>query len=80
MNDAANTQTPAPDGTMLLLSATDLAIALADKAGTLTVTAHTNERLDCDYWAIGDDAGLIEVALSEAEATARISAVTASAT
>ena len=64
---------------MLLLSATDLAIAVASKAGTLTVTNHTNERLGCEYWVIGDDAGLIEVALSEAEAAARISAVAASA-
>lgn len=57
---------------MLTLSATDLAIAIAAKAGTLTVT-------ECEgrfgaYWAIEDDHGVIEVALSAEEAAERVKA------
>lgn len=59
---------------MLSLSSTCLAIALADKAGRLTVTEHAS-RLGGTYIAIGDDHGIIEVALDQAEADARIAAI-----
>lgn len=58
---------------MLFVSATDLAIALAIKNGTLAVN-------ECEgrvgaYWSIEDDHGLIEVALSAEEADERISEI-----
>lgn len=58
------------------LSATDVAIARAFKAGTLKLEARHNARLDSAYVAISDDAGLIEVALSMPEAEARVREVT----
>ena len=55
---------------MLFVSATDVAIHEAVKAGTLKV-------VECDgrfgpYWAIKDSHGLIEVALSAKEAQERV--------
>lgn len=57
---------------MLTLSATDLAIRIAAQAGTLRIE-------ECEgrfgpYWAIEDETGLIEVALSAAEAQERVKA------
>lgn len=53
------------------LSATDLAIALAVKAGTLTLTERPS-RFGDTYIAISDEHGLIEVQNTMAEAEARI--------
>lgn len=53
------------------LSSTDLAIAVAAKAGTLTLTERPS-RFGDTYVAIGDDVGLIEVQLTMAEAQARV--------
>lgn len=52
---------------MFALSATCVAIALADKAGTLRLEARVNQRLvamglDGAHVAICDDRGIIEVA------------------
>jgi hypothetical protein len=58
---------------MLLLSATDVAIAAAREKGTLRVEECWSERLGEPYWAICDDHSLIEVALTEAEAQGRTS-------
>lgn len=60
---------------MKLLSATDVAIAMALKSGDLKV-------VECEgrfgpYWAIEDGFGLIEVALSADEADSRVSAIRA---
>jgi hypothetical protein len=61
---------------MLVLSATCVAIALADKAGTLRLEPRHNARLAAmglggDYVAISDDTGLIEVADDMAAAIKR---------
>jgi hypothetical protein len=56
---------------MLLLSATDYAIRLADKAGVLNLTIRPS-RLGGSYVAICDDCGVIEVAADLDAATARI--------
>lgn len=58
---------------MLTLSATCLAIALADQAGTLLLTEEQGRF--GSYIAICDDRGLIEVAMSRAEADARLAAL-----
>ena len=55
----------------LLLSATNVAIRIAKERGTLKVEKATGRF--GDYWAISDDHGLIEVAMSEAEAEERVS-------
>ena len=57
-----------------LLSATDLAIAVALKSDTLTLQERAS-RFGDTYVAIGDEHGLIEVALTAAEAEARIEAI-----
>ena len=59
----------------LLLSSTDVAIAVAIKAGDLAVTAHVGRA--GPYVAISDAVGLIEVHLSAAEAEARIAGIKA---
>lgn len=51
---------------MLVLSSAGLAIRIAREIGTLRVVERTG-RLG-QYWAIEDDHGIIEVALSAAEA------------
>jgi hypothetical protein len=61
---------------MLVLSATCLAIALADQAGTLRFEEGRNARLeamglDGSYVAILDDVGLIEIADNMAAAEKR---------
>lgn len=56
---------------MLLLSATDLAIATADKAGTLRLV-ELPSRLGGHFISIEDDRGCIEVALSKSEADLRV--------
>lgn len=56
---------------MLTLSATCLAIALADQAGTLRLTEERS-RFGGTYIAISDDRGLIEVALSAEDANVRL--------
>jgi hypothetical protein len=55
---------------MQLLSATCLAIAAADRNGTLRLVARVG-RLG-PYVALEDEHGLIEVALSRSEADARL--------
>jgi len=55
------------------LSSTCLAIAIAAKNGSLTVTAHQG-RLG-QYWAICDSVGVIETHTSAADAQARIKEV-----
>jgi hypothetical protein len=59
---------------MITLSATCLAIALADKAGTLALSEHPS-RFGDTYIAISDEVGLIEVALTWGEANARVSTI-----
>jgi hypothetical protein len=58
-----------------LLSATDLAIALAAKAGTLTLTERPS-RFGDTYVAIGDDRGIIEVADDMTAANTRVESIT----
>lgn len=58
---------------MQTLSATDLAIAVAIKADTLVVQ-RCQGRFG-EYLAICDDTGVIEVALTDAEAWGRIDAI-----
>lgn len=60
---------------MKLLSATDLAIAVAIKAGTLSVEEKASRFPGETYFAIADEKGIIEVALTKAEADARIDGV-----
>jgi hypothetical protein len=60
---------------MRLLSSTDVAIALAIRAGTLRVEAKVGRF--GDYVAISDHVGLIEVHLSQAEADSRLAAIRA---
>ena len=60
---------------VLTLSATDVAIARAIKAGTLTIAEH--EGRFGPYWAISDDRGIIEVANTQQEADERIGAIMA---
>jgi hypothetical protein len=55
-----------------LLSSTTVAIKMAKNNGTLRVEECFNERLQMPYWAISDDSGLIEVALSKEEAEKRV--------
>lgn len=59
---------------MRLLSSTDVAIALASKAGTLRLTENKS-RFNDTFIAIEDERGLIEVQLTWAEARARVEAV-----
>ena len=56
---------------MLTLSATCLAIVLADKAGTLTLIERPT-RFGTTCVVIGDDHGIIEVADDMAAATRRV--------
>ena len=58
-----------------LLSATDLAIAVALTAGTLTLTERPSRFAGETYIAISDDVGLIEVQLTRAEAEARVASI-----
>jgi len=60
---------------MKLLSATDLAIALAVKNGTLKVTERVGRF--GQFWAIADDVGLIEVQMTETAMRERIDSITA---
>ncbi len=60
---------------MLLFSATDLAISLASRNGTLRVTEDVNRFGDA-FWAISDEAGLIEVAMSVDETEQRLQSYT----
>lgn len=57
------------------LSATDLAIAVAMAANTLTLTERPSRFAGETYIAISDDVGLIEVHLTRAEADARLAAI-----
>lgn len=58
-----------------LLSATDVAIAVAIRSGTLRVTERTGRF--GQYWTIEDAVGVIEVALSADEADQRVRAIQA---
>ena len=58
---------------MQTLSATCFAIAVALEAGTLSVSEQQGRF--GSFYAISDDRGLIEVALSASEAEARIQAI-----
>lgn len=58
---------------MITLSATCLAIALADKAGTLRLSER--EGRFGSFVAIEDEVGLIEVSLDWAEANERVRAI-----
>ncbi len=60
---------------MLTLSATDLAIAMAHKTGTLSVSDETGRF--GPYVCIRDEHGTIEVAWSRQEANERINSVMA---
>lgn len=60
---------------MRLLSATDLAIAKAIKAGTLII-AEREGRFG-KFWSIADERGTIEVADTRQEADERIGAIRA---
>ena len=60
---------------VLTLSATDVAIATAIKAGTLTI-AEREGRFG-PYWTIGDERGTIEVVDTRQEADERICAIRA---
>jgi hypothetical protein len=57
---------------MFVLPSTDLAIRSASQTGSLTIRRCFNERLGSEYWAIEDETGLIEVAMTRAEAEARV--------
>ena len=57
------------------LSATDVAIAVAYKAGTLRLTAETGRF--GEYVAISDEHGLIEIALTACAAHDRLAAIVA---
>ena len=59
---------------MRLFSATCLAIALADKAGTLRLVERTS-RFGGTFVSIEDECGVIEVANDAAEAAARLADV-----
>lgn len=59
----------------LLLSSTDLAIALAAKRGTLRLIERPS-RFGDTFIAIEDDVGVIEVALTKREADARVAFIT----
>lgn len=61
---------------MQFASATDVAIAAAAKAGTLTVTEHASRFVGETYIAICDDRGIIEVQPTKADAAARIASIT----
>jgi len=58
---------------LLLLSATDVAIALAAQSGTLRISAQTG-RFGA-FASIEDDRGLIEVTASVEEAESRVAAI-----
>lgn len=60
---------------MKLLSATDLAIAMAIRNDSLKVVECLSERLGEPYWSIEDANGVIEVALSASEVDQRVSAI-----
>jgi hypothetical protein len=57
---------------MLLASATDLAISLAVKRGTVRITEHQSRHGLGPYFTIEDERGMIEVHASRAEAEARV--------
>jgi hypothetical protein len=57
-----------------MLSATDLAIAVAIKAGTLRQEVKPS-RFGDTYVALSDEAGLIEVHLTQAEADTRLAKI-----
>lgn len=64
------------EGSTRLLSATDVAIAVALEAGTLRVVERIG-RFGDSFFAIEDDRGLIEVHLTRDELDARINAIKA---
>lgn len=63
---------------MRLLSATCLAIAIADQAGTLRIIER-DSRFGGVFYAIEDEVGLIEVCLDRAEVNARLADIRARA-
>jgi len=56
---------------MTLLSSQSVAIALAKNNGTLCIVEGFNHRMQTHYWAICDEHGIIEVAMSKDEAERR---------
>ena len=57
---------------MLLASATDLAISLAVKRGTVRITERQSRHGLGPYFTIEDERGMIEVHASRAKAEARV--------
>jgi len=58
-----------------MISATDVAIAMAMKEGTLVTVERPDHRFGGTYWTIEDQYGLIEVALTADELEKRLSAI-----
>ena len=50
-----------------VLTSSDVAIRAAKSRGTLAITREVNARLGNEFWAISDEHGLIEVALTSEE-------------
>lgn len=63
---------------VVTLSSTDVAIRLAAERQALRITRELNARLGVEFWAISDERGLIEVALSEPDAHKRCGLTAAS--
>lgn len=55
-NQLTNSEAP-----MLAIAAQSVAVAVAKANGSLAINREFNNRLGVEYWAVSDDAGLIEV-------------------
>jgi hypothetical protein len=72
---ASRSRASLKEASMLSISSTDLAIALADKAGTLQLVERESRFGLGTYVSLEDTHGVIEVQLSWAEAQARVAQV-----